>query len=496
MPVLIRMAGRNLFEHKSKSLIIGILIAGGVFLRVAGNSLMDTATSGIEKTFIANFTGDIMITGKAEGDISLFGVQSPGGIETTPVIPYYNRIYEFARNHPGVRHLTSQVTGFAVVKVEEKLEAESQVITLLFGIEPDSYRAMFDNLVITGGSFLLPGQTGILLSEKTLETINEEMETNLGVGDPILLNAFGSTGFKIREVPITGVFSLKQSSPAADMISYVDIQTLRALKGMTVGGETEISLAEEETELLSVEDADLLFGGSLLPSEGSGCSGTLSEADLFSILDSPGDETGSEAPQIQIDSGAWEYILLRLDSPRQVKRFIADFSLYCAREGIPAAAGGWKEAAGPFSTSADVVRIVFNAAVLLVAIVAVIIIMNTLVISVIERTSEIGTMRALGAQRGFIRRLFNLEILTITIVFGLIGIGAALLGLGIVSLIGIKAGNEFVEILFAGPVLKPVIKAGSVLVIWLIVMLIGVVANLYPMRLALKVAPIKAIQTE
>jgi len=53
-----------------------------------------------------------------------------------------------------------------------------------------------------------------------------------------------------------------------------------------------------------------------------------------------------------------------------------------------------------------------------------------------------------------------------------------------------------VEILFAGPVLKPVIKAGSVLVIWLIVMLIGVVANLYPMRLALKVAPIKAIQTE
>ncbi len=64
------------------------------------------------------------------------------------------------------------------------------------------------------------------------------------------------------------------------------------------------------------------------------------------------------------------------------------------------------------------IRIVFSVAILIVAIVAIIIIMNTLVISVIERTGEIGTMRALGAQKPFVWLMFLVETLTVTIVFG------------------------------------------------------------------------------
>ena len=62
--------------------------------------------------------------------------------------------------------------------------------------------------------------------------------------------------------------------------------------------------------------------------------------------------------------------------------------------------------------------------------VAVIIMMNTLVISVIERTGEIGTMRALGARKGFVWKMFLVETLTIAVVFGLIGTGLALGALG------------------------------------------------------------------
>jgi putative ABC transport system permease protein len=78
---------------------------------------------------------------------------------------------------------------------------------------------------------------------------------------------------------------------------------------------------------------------------------------------------------------------------------IASLNLWFAQEGIDALAADWKAAAGPFASSIDVVRIVFNIAIIIVAVVAVIIMMNTLVISVIERTGEIGTMRALGAQK-------------------------------------------------------------------------------------------------
>ena len=99
-------------------------------------------------------------------------------------------------------------------------------------------------------------------------------------------------------------------------------------------------------------------------------------------------------------------------------------------------------------------RIVFYVAVLIVAIVAVIIIMNTLVISVIERTGEIGTMRALGAQKPFVWLMFLVETLTITVVFGMIGIALATGVVGVVNLIRIPAGNFFTQILFGGKVLQ------------------------------------------
>ena len=493
MPVLIRIALRNLFEHRSKSLIIGIIISVGVVILVIGNSLMDTAERGIEKTFINNYTGHIMVTGISEGKISLFGVQTPGNIEKTPVIPEYPQIYQYITSSPGVEAATSQITGFAMIKIEEKLEAESTIPTLLFGIDAESYSKLFDNLVLEEGEYLKPGEQGIMLSVNTLQRMEEELETELGTGDKILLSSFGGSGFKIREVPIVGLVSFKESSEASDFISYVDSQTLRALKGMTLGGLNQTDLSEEDTSLLMTEDITSLFGSSFDIEEISSSNQELEEEEFYNLLTL---ESEGPAPRAEIDSGAWEYILVKLKNPNHTRRFIADLNLFFIREGIEAAAWDWKAAAGPFSTSADVVRIVFNAAVLLVAVVAVIIIINTLVISVIERTGEIGTMRALGAKKGFIRRLFNLEIITITLVFGFIGIAAALLILGIVTLVGIKAGNSFVEILFAGPVLRPVINIGSIFIIWGAVIFLGILANLYPLHLALKVAPIKAMQTE
>jgi len=46
------------------------------------------------------------------------------------------------------------------------------------------------------------------------------------------------------------------------------------------------------------------------------------------------------------------------------------------------------------------IKRIFNGVVLVIAVVAIIIIMNTLVISITERMAEIGTMRAIGARRG------------------------------------------------------------------------------------------------
>ena len=122
--------------------------------------------------------------------------------------------------------------------------------------------------------------------------------------------------------------------------------------------------------------------------------------------------------------------------------------------------------------------------------------MNTLVISVIERTGEIGTMRALGAQKGFVRKMFFIETLTIALVFGAIGTILALGAVGILNAVHIQATNAFLEILFAGKVLHTSVSLASVLSSLILMILVAVLAHLYPVSLALKIEPVRAMQTE
>lgn len=57
MPVLWRIAFRNIWEHKAKSFIIGTLVVLGVVVIVLGNAMIDSSKEGIRKTFIESFTG-------------------------------------------------------------------------------------------------------------------------------------------------------------------------------------------------------------------------------------------------------------------------------------------------------------------------------------------------------------------------------------------------------------------------------------------------------
>ncbi len=139
MPVLFRMAARNLRQHRSRTLIIGTIVMLGVVILVIGNSLMDTADKGIEEAFVDNFTGDVMISGQPRGKISLFGVQSPGGIEETPILPEYEAIRNYVDAYPGVTISTPQISGVASIKVEGQPDSEARTFSFLIGVEPDTY---------------------------------------------------------------------------------------------------------------------------------------------------------------------------------------------------------------------------------------------------------------------------------------------------------------------------------------------------------------------
>ncbi|MEE8440505.1 MAG: FtsX-like permease family protein, partial [Spirochaetia bacterium] len=471
MGVLLRIALRNLLEHKGKTLIIGSIVALGVVVLVVGNALMDTARTGIERAFINNYTGDIMVAGLAEGNISLFGVQSIGGLEQTPVIPEFIEINDYLNSVPQIADTTTQISGFGFLRAEDdRIDGiENSAFTVLFGIDPSSYRRMFDNLELVAGSYLEAGAEGVMLSADRVEDLEkaavqalekagfEEEEFEIHAGDDIRVVSGLSQGLpRIRVVPLVGIYEMTGISEGvgAEFVTYIDAQTLRALLGLSLGTGSEIELEDEQTELLDRVKAggsdflqeeffsadpfgDDLFGDSLI---GEATGELLDFENLEGLLHTAGPPTGVGEAPVEIDAGTtWHYFLARVENPRRTNKVVAELNEWFISRGISAQAGNWEMAAGPFATTADVVRTVFNIAILIIGIVAVIIIMNTMVISVMERTSEIGTMRALGAQRGFVWRMFMVETLVITSLFGLIGVATGLGIIGILHLIGVPA---------------------------------------------------------
>jgi putative ABC transport system permease protein len=495
MPVILRIALRNLLQHRSKSLIIGILIAVGILILVVGNSMIETAEDGIKKTFIETYTGNIMISGRSDGDVSLFGVRSIGGMEETPIIPDYEQVKTRLASMDGVESVTSQITGFGLLSIEENDDSEGTVFSMLFGIDPTTYWEMFDSIEIIEGSKFGSGEQGILLLSQKRDELEEEYEIEISIGDPVLVSGAGMSGFRIREVPLSGVFEFKQKAQGLDMVSYIDAQTLRALTGMSLSSLGDVTIDDTEKVLLTENNPDDLFADITFEVEDDDAS-RFSEEDILSLFDDDTDSADLFDSKSAEDTGTWHFILLDTGDSENNPASILQLSSTLQSEGFKVQAADWKQASGGFAATADVLKTVFNIAVLIVAIVAVIIIMNTLVISVTERTGEIGTMRALGAKKSFVWKMFLTETLTISIVFGIIGMILATVALKVIGAFNIEVTNPFLAILFAGGTIDPELSVKSLIYAFFIVIGIGFISHIYPVRIALKIQPIRAIQTD
>jgi ABC-type antimicrobial peptide transport system permease subunit len=134
--------------------------------------------------------------------------------------------------------------------------------------------------------------------------------------------------------------------------------------------------------------------------------------------------------------------------------------------------------------------------VLVIFLVALVIINNALVMATLERVREIGTLRAVGAQRTFILGMLVVEAATIGLVFG--GLGAGLGSLIIVGLKarGIPATSDILNFFFSGPRLHPFLNPAYVLGAIAIVLFVSIVSSLYPAWLAMRISPRQAMGAE
>ena len=488
MGILLKIVYRNLKQHKVKTLIIGVIIAFGMYILIAGNSIIDTVTAGISTNFIEYNTGHIAVFPDNLENPSLTG----GGMEmmddeVVPTIRAFESVIEHVIANPKVQTVSPQINGMASMQFGEEGSGFAQLLS----VDPVLYQEFFpNNIDIIEGRFLKAGEEGIVLSTTARNMLEESSAESVDVGDQVILTSTSRiAGMKIREVPVVGVF--KAGIASQMMTSYLDGENMRVLNAMTQITDIKAVLTEEEQQGLGVVDEDSLFGGTddfLVVDKAASEAGKGTE-EHFSIFGSSEERELYNA----VDPNAWHYLLVRIKDGARIDPVVRQLNTEFGELGLEVRAYSWIDAAGQVAEMTTALRLVFNVIILIIAVVAVIIIMNTLVISVTERMAEIGTMRAIGAQKPFVRRMIILETVIISLFFGGIGVALGFLTIGIVGAAQLETQNMILQMLAGGEIIRPIISIGSVLISLGGMIAAGILASLYPAWLALRIEPRQAM---
>jgi ABC-type antimicrobial peptide transport system permease subunit len=325
------------------------------------------------------------------------------------------------------------------------------------------------------------------------------------VGDVLTLRAYTKSGYvKSVNVRIYGTYEFEglEKSDLASASNLTDLITWRELYGkMSADQRDELATIKTDVGVREIDRAsaeDALFGG-------PASSEATTTAAVASFDEFAGVALSNRTTRLQeLDTHVYSRedfehglalnaaILLKdKDRIAETQRAVQEA---IDRDDLGIQVVDWQTASGLIGQFIIVMRLVLYVAIFVVFLVALVIINNSMVMATIERTAEIGTMRAVGAQRAFVIALFLLETILLGTISG--GLGA-LAGAGFIRWlghVGIPAGTDILVVLFAGPRLYPAMGLGNLLFGVVVILVVSVLSTLYPAFLAARVPPVVAMQ--
>jgi len=493
-----RLAWGNLGLHRRKSLLIGTIMGMGILILFLGNSLIDTALSGLQRMFVQGYTGDLMITGPTEFPTTVLG-ETAGSEEVLPHIAQINKYEDFLASRSDVASTLPLLSGQVSFGIgETELGAG-----YCFGVNVEDYRNFFpDNVTLVNGDWPTTDEgPWVLLSEPTLELLNTSASSPVEPGTKIIMSALAnSAGTIIREVTVKGVIKFNQSNQQLAGITLVDADTMRDLLGFASLRDGAPILSAQEAAFVAGFDPESLFTDLFAGSDGTTANGLAQEAqdaEQGDSAQSSGQGMSSFSAQTSFVADvvpAWQFLLVRVKPGADASRLISDLSAFSENIGDGDRVQDWIAGAGRVARTAVTIRLAFNLLVAVVAVVVVMIMMNVLVISVNERLYEIGTLRAIGAKRRVVRNMILYETTFLALIAGAAGLLVGLVLLLVLGKIGIRAPNLFFEALFGGQVLKPMVSGRAAISAFLWILAMGLGASWYPTIVALRIEPVVAMR--
>lgn len=323
------------------------------------------------------------------------------------------------------------------------------------------------------------------------------------VGDVLTLKAFTRSGYtESVNVKLYGTFQFRglEKSALAGGMSLMDLATFRDLYGfMTPEKRAEIKRLQLATGVKAVsrENAEAeLFG------TGGGTNAGAAAPAVVVVPKKLGDYAlarkeggGADRPvtRAEMESGVVLNAAVILKDPSRMRRTMQDIEAAAKRDGLDLKVVSWQTAAGMLGQLVLLLRMVLYVAFTIIFLVAIIILNNAMVMAALERVKDIGTLRAVGAQRGFIFAMILVEAAIIGAVFGGLGILLGCAGVTLLDHIGIPATSDVMFFFFSGPRLRMAVTAGSIVLACAVVVVVNTLSAAYPAWLAMRVTPRQAM---
>jgi ABC-type lipoprotein release transport system permease subunit len=476
------MVLRNIARNKKNSAIVALLIAVIAFLFFIGNSLIGRSNQGIQQAFVYSLTGDVVLEKKGGVTMNLFGANTPiiDDYFVIPTLPAYDAVMRIVSGENGIAGITSQVSGKAVLDFMGVREP-----VLLCGADAASYFTLFSGINLEQGRFLQAGEYGAMITADRANRIEQKSGQYPQMGTPLLLTSGGTAGFKIREVPLVGIFNYQNPGQFMNEIVITDPQTVRVLNSIQVASSADVALSDDKTSLLAANPDDL-FGEIFSVSQDNG-------EEMFSadFLESYLSET-RENENVDIKGGDWHFIIIRLKEGVSSSAFIA--SINKKIESYDVTAVDWRIAAGISAVLLLFIQALFNTGIFLVCVAGIITAINILLISVFRRTREIGTLRAIGASDTYIGSMVLLENIVLAVIAGATGIVGGFLFMRWVNNLSITISNELLISLLGGNVLTLEFLPGIAGLSFVLAVVLGFIASLYPIHTTIRIEPMAALR--
>lgn len=502
MSLILKIAWRNIQRHRGKSIVIGIILFLGAFIMTVGNGVMSGMDKGLNESIVNRFTGHIVVVSKNQESNTVILVPLGGNVQ---VITGYPVIKQILDKQTYIDKYLPVCRGITMI-----LNNEGDIgFALLLGVNFEEYQKMFkNNIKLIEGEFLKKGDRGILVTngnrksiyndqnfwvkpvgypfiEANLSDVAKENKATLDVRDNLILMGASqeNTTSDIR-LDIKGIVDFELLSDYWWYFNISDTESFREAFNYVTSSDAAVEVSQEKKNLLAKENLDNIFDDNLVQKPE-----TLTQN--YNIANFMGKKLVRKS--IDIDTGAYTLIFIKVKDDRHIGRYVDKLNDEFKKQNAPARAITWKQAIGQVNDSALLIRTALFGFVFIIFFVAIIIIMNTLSMAAMERVSEIGMMRAVGARRTFVAGMFFMETSFLSAIFGGAGIIAGIIMVHILNLLNITTSNMILQLLFGGNVFRPVLDFWDILLGIVELIVVTVIAALYPIQVARKITPLEAI---